>query len=299
MLLRVGTMMGPTGAGEDIIPPVISPEVQAVFDRMSALTQQEMNAIETFVNGLVSDGVYDNITEIYAPCLNGTDFLTGFRFMTAIVSENIPVHTPGQYIDFQNTSQHWLDPVNLDTFATLDGFMGAYVVFTQADTDTNSDLFGVADATQICYLRWRGSLQEDFNSQYNVTSQNPRATTVVRPDNDFIGFGLNGIANLELQPGGILLQTDRIRNATVPKVDCQWHGHNENGIPSNGNMTNCRYSLMLHSNIQVPLNIAGAMRDRVLQFLRDIGVAGVPTQIFITTESGDTLTTEAGDSLIT
>jgi len=243
---------------------------------MSALTVTEEGSIETFVDGLVAAGLYNDITEIYAPCFNATDYLTGFKFMTLVNSEQVPVHTAGEYVEFQNNNQHLLDPQNMDTFSTLDGFMGCYNVFTDVDTTNNSDLFGVEDASQICYYRWRGDDTDDFNAQYNVTDLIPRTTSSVRPNIDFVGFGLGGTDQIELVVGGSVVRATRVRNATVPKVDCQWHGHNVNGVPAAGNMSNSRYSFMIHANGLWSDGDIVSLRALVLQFLRDIGVTGIP-----------------------
>jgi len=191
--------------------------------------------------------------------------------MTLINSEQVPPHTAGEYVEFQNFQQHLLDPNNLDTFANIEGFMACYNVFTDADTTNNSDLFGVEDATQDCYYRWRGNDTNDFDALYNVTLL-PRTTANVRPTGDFVGLGLNGITLSEMQPGGTIVTATRVQNATVPKVDCQWHGHNINGVPAETDMANSRYSLMMHSNGVLTTGI----RARSLQFLRDIGVTGIP-----------------------
>ena len=254
----------------------VSSQVQAVFDRMSALTQTEKDAIETYVNGMVADGIYSNITEIYAPCLNATDFRTGFKFQTAIQSGTPPVHTPGQYIDFTTGSQHWLDSADFDTFATVDGMIAAYIVLYNPDVTANSDLFGLATAGVECYMRWRGNDTNDFNAIYNVTAATPRTAANVRPTGDLVGFGLDGVDVFNLQPGGIVVKATRVPVANVPAGNpLQWHGQNIDGVPSIGNVQNSRYSLMIMGNTISDTN-AVQIRARSLQFLKDIGVTGVP-----------------------
>ena len=255
-----------------------SAEVQAVFDRMAALTTQEEDAIRTFVNGLVSDGSYAVMTEIYAPCLNATDFLTGFKFMTLQPSASPPVHTPGEFVEFSTNAMHYLDSDDFDTFANVEGFIGVYNVFTAADGVGNSDLFGLADVGgNECYYRWRGTDTTDFNALYNVTAATPRGATNQRPTGDIVGMGLEGLEVFELQPGGIIAKSARTPNASVPTTHpCQWHGQNLSGTPAAGNMANSRYSLMLHSNGLLSTIVQGSIRARILQFLRDIGVTGVP-----------------------
>jgi len=274
-----GGIITVTEAGPSAEPPAptFSVPVQAVIDRMSALSQTEIDAIEAYVDGLVADGAYSDITEIYAPCLTATDYHTGFKFMTLIDSAAPGVHTPGEFVDFQTGSQHMLDSAPFDTFATVQGFMGAYIVFTAADSASNSDLFGIATAGIECYMRWRGNDTNDFNSIYNVTSATPRSVSQVRPTGDLVGQGLEGTDVFELMPGGIINKSTRVPNANVPATHpCQWHGQNIDGTPAAGNLQNSRYSLMIHSNVIISTVVQGVVRARSLQFLRDIGVTGIP-----------------------
>ena len=257
----------------------VSAEVQAVFNRMSALTQTEQDAIEALVDGMVAGGYYTDITEIYAPCLNGTDFLTGFKFMTLIQSAAPPTHTPGQFVEFSANSQHLLDSANFDTFATVEGFIAVYNVFTGVDTTGNSDLFGVADAGgRECYMRWRGNDTTDFNIIYNVTGATPRPAANQRPTGDLVGMGLEGTDTYVLVPGGIIAKAGPLTpHPGVPQTHpFQWHGQNLSGTPAAGNMANSRYSLMMHSNAVISAVAQGSVRALALQFLRDIGVTGVP-----------------------
>ena len=257
----------------------VSSEVQAVLNRMSALSGGEIAAITAYVDGLVADGSYAAITEIYAPCLNGTDFLTGFKFMSLLPSASQPAHTPGEFVEFSTNAQHFLDSADFDTFANVEGFIAVYNVFTAADTVGNSDLFGLADVGgRECYMRWRGNDTFDFNAIYNTTAATPRTAANLRPQGDLVGMGLEGTDVYVLQPGGIIVKAGpRTLHPGVPTTHpCQWHGQNLSGTPAAGNMGNSRYSLMIHSNAIVSSVLQGSVRARSLQFLRDIGVTGVP-----------------------
>ena len=253
----------------------LSAEVAAVFARMSALSQTEMDAIETYVDGLVTAGLYANMTEIFAPCLNATDYKTGFKSRTLIDSPTPPLHTPGQYVDFSTGTRYFLEDVDFDTYATIDGVIAAYIVFTGADTTGNSDLFGVATAGNEFYMRWRGNDTNDFNAIFNVTSATPRSAATIRPTGDLVGMGLDGTDLFNLQPGGIVVKSTRVRNVVPTGNPLQWHGQNIDGVPSVGNVQPSRYSLMLTGKSVVDPN-ADQIRPLSLQFLRDIGVTGVP-----------------------
>ncbi len=270
--------VGYTTASE-IATSLVAPagdQVELVLARMSALDATETSAITTYIDGLVADGIYANITEIYAPCLNGTDYKTGFKSRTLIDSPTAPVHTPGQYADFTTGTRYFLESVDFDSYATVDGFIGIYNVFTGADSAANSDMCGIATAGVECYMRWRGNDTNDFNAIFNVTSATPRTAANVRPTGDIIGFGLDGTDLFVLEPGGIVVKATRTPVANVPaNFPLQWHGQNIDGTPSTGNVQNSRYSLMLTGNSITDANAVQA-RARSLQFLRDIGVTGVP-----------------------
>ena len=254
----------------------LSAPVELVLARYSALSGGEIAAITAFVDGMEADGAWSLVTEVYAPCLNATDFLIGMKHQTLQPSASAPVHTPGEFVDFTTNAMHYLDEVNFDSFATLEGFAGVYNVFTAADTVNNSDLFGVADATNECYLRWRGNDTSDFNTIYNVTSGTPRTAANARPTGDMVGMGLEGTDIYNLSPGGIVTKAARTPSAVPIGHPMQWHGQNLQGSPASGNVANSRYSLMLQANGLLSNIAQGAVRARCLQFLRDIGVTGVP-----------------------
>jgi hypothetical protein len=253
-----------------------SPEVQAVFDRMSALTQTEMDAIEALVDGLVADGLYSAVDEIYAPCLNATDYLTGFKVDTLINSAAPGTHVPGQYIDFTANNQHVLEGRAYDSFAVADHAMGCYVVMYDPDTGGNSDLFGLATAGIEAYYRWRGNDTNDENCLIHVTSATPRAAVIQRPTGDVVGAGFDGGGNIiQLTVGGLTDITARTPEGVPATHPMQWHGQNIDGVPATGNVTNSRYSVMFHLSKTSPMNLT-TMRTRLLQFLSDIGVTGLP-----------------------
>lgn len=253
----------------------VSPEVQAVFDRMSALTQQEMNAIEGFVDGMVVEGLWADVFEFYAPCLNGTDFLTGFLTDTLQPSVLPPQHTPGEYLDFVNNGMHVLEGRNLDTYSVQDLFFGAYVVMYDPDGTGNSDVYGITNGGADTYMRWRGTDTDDFNEHVGQTSSANRSIAALRPTGDFIGLGRTGGTTYNLQPGGPAPIGIQAFNGHPTGGPVQWHGIWNNGTPAAGNMANSQYSCMMSMVAPIPADI-GKVRNLVLVFLNAIGVSGVP-----------------------
>ena len=245
----------------------------AVLARFGALDGTETAAITAFVNGLDADGIWDDIFEVYAPCLNATDFLIGMKTDTLIQTGG--THQPGQGIEFTTNNQYLLEGRDFDTFAQANMFFGCYSVATIADTTTNRDYFGVATAAVECYLRWRGTDTNDVNSVYFVTGSTPRTVPAGAPDSDFIGCGLDGATVRELHNGGVVLSAARTFEGIPASNPMQWFGQNIDGVPSVGNKRLSRYSIMAHLADPSDARIQ-TLRSRSLQFLRDLGVAGVP-----------------------
>jgi len=179
-------------------------------------------------------------------------------------------------LDFTLASQYVLEDRDYDTYADVESFAGAFVTFQAADGTGNSDYFGVTDATEEAYYRWRGTDTTDTNAIWNVTSATPRGSLSGKPDADFMGVGLEGTTISELD-GGSLVNSTRTAESVVPgPFPLQWFGRNVNGTPGVGNKIVCEYSCMLTMNGQTQAQITST-RIRVLQFLSDIGVTGLPS----------------------
>ena len=260
------------------VTPVNSVPVQAVFDRMSALSLQEEDAIRAMVDGLVIDGLYSNVLEFYAPCLNATDFLTGFKVDTLIQSAAPGTHVPGEGLDFLNNNQHVLEGRAWASFVPVNGQMysGAYSEFLQADVIGNSDYGGVANGTDEASFRWRGNDTNDYNHKYHVVGNTPRVAIATRADREVWTCGFDGTDVLVSVLGGNLAKATVAFQAVPAVHEWQWHGKMIDGVPSVGNVTNMRFSVMFHlDTVQTSQGVAD-LRARVLQFLRDIGVSNVP-----------------------
>jgi len=253
----------------------ISAEVQLVFDRMVALTPVEQDAIEIFVDGMVSEGLWGNVFEFYAPCLNASSFLIGFKTDTLLQSASPPIHTAGQYLDFTTNAMHVLEGRNFDTYSTPDMFFGVYNVFTDADVNSNSDLFGLTDGSAEVLMRWRGNIQNDFNELVGNTITGGRSAANQRPTGDFVGLGRSDTTILNLQPGAVVDLATVAFVAMPSGFPMQWHGQMQSGTPAGGNVQNARYSCMM-SMAAPSIADSGKVRNLVLGFLINIGVTGVP-----------------------
>ena len=254
----------------------ISEEVQLVYDRMSNLDAREMAAIRGFVDGMVLEGVWADVFEFYAPCLNGVDFLTGFKTDTLVQSASPPTHVDGQYIDFINNSMHVLEGRNFNTYSQPNMLIGAYVVMYDPDTVNNSDIYGVDDGIGgEVLMRWRGDDTSDFNEHMGNTAAGGRTTAFLRPTGDFVGLGRIGSDIYNLQPNGIFFSSEQPSVVMPTGFPLQWHGQMVSGTPSAGNMADSRYSCMI-SMASPPVSAQGKVRNLILNFLIGIGVTGVP-----------------------
>ena len=260
------------------VTPVNSVPVQAVFDRMSALSLQEEDAIRAMVDGLVSDGLYANVLEFYAPCLNATDFLTGFKVDTLIQSATPGTHVPGEGLDFLGGVQHVLEGRVFASFVNANGqgYSGGYSEFLAADGTGNSDFFGILQGANEVQFRWRGTDTTDYNHKYSNASLTPRVAANTRSNREVWTVGWDGTDILVSVVGGNLVKATHTFQAVPTTHPMQWHGQNIDGTPAAGNVNNMRFSAMFHlDTVQTSQGVAD-LRARVLQFLRDIGVSNVP-----------------------
>ena len=260
------------------VATAISAPVQAVFARMSALSQQEKNAIEAMVNGLVTDGLYSDVLEFYAPCLNATDFLTGFKVDTFIESANAPTHVPGEGIDFLTGTNHLLEGRAYASFVAANGrgFSGGYSEFFDADIVGNSDFFGLLTGANEVQFRWRGTDTTDYNIKYNTTGLIPRIAASVKTSREVWISGWDGTDLFATVAGGVVEAVTQTFLGVPITHPMQWHGQNVDGTPASGNLQDMRFSVMFHVGGVPTTARLVAMRARVLQFLRDIGVSNVP-----------------------
>jgi len=269
--VTTGTAQGETG---------ISTEVQAVFDRMSALTQTEKDAIQVMVDNLVADGIWANVTGLWCPALNGTDFLTDFiNDASPLTLPSGGTHTPGEYIDFAAGGHAQTPNISSNYGFGLTSFpicMGLYVVLTAADTINNTQYLGYTDATNSLQYGfwWRGTDTNDYNVNFGKTGNSPRPPFGTRASGDFLAGGGNTTTeDFFLFEGGADATLSRTNEATFDAQVIHFNGRNQQGSSNSARAS--RHSLWFIGAINN--SEAVVLRTRVLQFLIDLGVTGVPT----------------------
>ena len=261
----------------------ISPEAQAVLDQMVNLSPQEESAIINLVDGLVKDGLWDFVIECYAPCLNLADWPTDWKNVGAPV---VPVgntdHVPGEGVDMVSFGDHCAMTVNLSALQTANpSGAGAYIVFTDADAANNTDYFGAVNAGLECYLRWRGA-NLDLNVAWSHTGINPRPSPSpgTRPSQDQgdiiqCGSGAGGTTAYFFNGPDQLSTEARTFEGGWPAIAMHWNGRNNAGASQQARAARHSFWFLLQGHD--PDTDCPQMRSRVIQFLTEIGVTGLPT----------------------
>ena len=259
----------------------VSPEAQAVLDQMVALSPTEESAIINFVDSLVKDGVWDFVLDCWAPCLNASDFLTDFRNVGGVLTtiDANQTHIPGQGLEFTSFGAGVVTPGNLSSFMTANpSGAGAYLVFTLADVTGNSDYFGAVNFGIECYLRWRGLTNADMNIAWTHDGVSPRPfPPAVRPTGDVIQGGSGSGGTSAYFANGSTLQTNIFRTfeGSFPTAAMQFNGRNNAGATQQARDSTHSFWFLMQGHD--PATDCLTMRAAVLQFLRDIGVTGVPS----------------------
>lgn len=257
-----------------------SPEVQAVFDRMTDLTQTEMDAIEAMVDGMVDDFTYENVFEFWAPCLTGTtDHQTGFKVFPSseMNVQGSPVHVPGEGLRPASPASGWLMTTAFNTLPLTTDNSGAFSYFHNEGSyiDTgNGDYFGITSGTGLeAYMRNRSDANSfDINSVWNQTSATPRVSITGLLHEDLIGLWSQPTESYVLHPGAVIdsvARTDGVANVNP----FGWSGRNNNGVLQFSPQGLHRIFMFMEK--PDPTNVQ-LVRARVLQFLRDLGIADIP-----------------------
>lgn len=111
----------------------ISPEAQAVLDRMTAISVPEQDAIIAFVDSQVASGNWAKLDEFWCYALNGTDWLTGWKSLTATAFRNLTRTANGAYQGdtdaeySQGVAQTGLIPANQSVMQDGSLSMGIYL----------------------------------------------------------------------------------------------------------------------------------------------------------------------------
>jgi hypothetical protein len=169
-----------------------SPEVQAVLDRMTAITAGETTAITAFVDGCVADGNWTLIDEFFCFALNGTDWLTGWRTHTASVVGGTIVRTAngaelagaGSNLEYIETN---IDLATLTNFQQQDASSGLFIHACPDWGAGNFDFYGIDNNTAGSWKnRHRGSDTNDLRIYPNTGTLTTVSNSL--PPADLVGF---------------------------------------------------------------------------------------------------------------
>lgn len=154
----VGNWISLNGGGGGTI---VSPEAQAVLDRMDSLSEPERSAIINFVDYLVSQSVWDKIDDFWCFALNNTndDWLTGFKATNCTLSASAPARTANGASISSSVTSYITIPKNINSFTNhqpADGSMGVFLQAATKPAPSINPFFGVSVGTARAYMSFSG-----------------------------------------------------------------------------------------------------------------------------------------------
>lgn len=251
-------------AAESPAGEFITPEAQAVLDRMSGLTATERQSIINYVNAEVTASNWAQVDEFFAFGLSGVNALTGFIAKTA--TNNGATHVPTQGFDFDGASNF----INTNFNPSIDGSnyqldRGQAEAYTTTGDDIGATrhLFGAFDNTQRVRLQVGNGKNVSFNANTNVnTAGNDIASDTLA--------GLHSSANvLNYTENGQILGTGANTPTALPA-----------SVVHVGNSPNVASNFWIGNVAQ--FMIGGVLPDQaahytnLLQFLIDLGTFSQP-----------------------
>ena len=251
-----------------------SPEAQAVLDRMTALNQTEIDAITTFVDGCVADGVWQFIYDFWSWGLNSADYLTGFKQYGAadLVQGSGLEHLPGEGIRTTESSGGLRMVANWDTVPLTVNHSGFLLEFHNEgnyNTGSNGDIFGIrAVGGQQCYLRNRSAGNgHDINATWNHSGVTPRPDTAGLLHEDVIGMWATPDTSINiLHPGGLIesaSRTQSIKDANPFSLFGAWNGSAFTFVP----LGVIRFGCFVEKPNDV---VIGLLRARIKTYLAEL-----------------------------
>lgn len=250
---------------------VVSPEAQAVLDRMSNLTPQETAAVVRFVNAMAAGLLWGLVDDCWAPPLTDPqDALTGFVTNPFGWLTNIGgVHVPGEGLQFGAGANGIISSTGVLAWPTIPQGVLFYNTDEGSSDTANVDYAGFTSAGVEIYLRRRSDgAGFDTNAVWAQAGVTPRPLTVGPFTDDVCGWWLEALSVGTLHPGGIIESSSRV--AAVPPLNEQFsfHGRNDAGTIQNSGQAMERFWLVLKSS--TPSEVA-LIRPLILQFLTDLG----------------------------
>jgi hypothetical protein len=233
-------------------PPSISPEAQAVLDRMTALTQAEIDAIIAFVDSQVTSGNWAKIDEFFCFALNASDYATGWKAVTGspnAMSRGSNGMTPDNSGSYFDTT---LIPESLTHFSTATGDAGIYVHSITYSGAANTQFFGCTHSVsgQPLRIRQRGNDSNDIEAHMNVGGNmlNARAQAGLSGH-----FGVQGRAGVlyTLFDGVQQAATRTISSAARPDISIFVASANVGGSPDGTTRTATYTSFYIGDNLDV------------------------------------------------
>jgi hypothetical protein len=276
-------------------PSGVSPEAQAVLDRMTSLSQAESDAIVTYVDNIVAGNMWDRVEEIYCFGLNEADSLTGFKSRVATIQKPSEwTHSKARgwvtnSADTVNAISTNIIPSTMWNAGANLGSMGVYVTDNNYTGTSNQDFFGVRNSGLELYLRSRGSDTNDANILFMYTTQMTRPSWPQSElNNCLLSIGTTAYATaydaFYSRYDGV--NSENVYNSVsvfegAPTIEAVINARNDGGTMQNSRQTG--YGLYFCMNQDFPESFYSPtaydyydFRADTIQFLKDVGVTGVP-----------------------
>jgi hypothetical protein len=269
---RTGTATGTsTATATATAESSISPEAQAVLDRMSALDATEEQAIIDLVNGLVTEGLWSDVSGWWGLALNGTDYLTDWvDDVSPLVITGTAPHTKGSGIDF-NINSYARTPNNFETYInTYPSCAYVQAQMTQSSGTANTDFFGMLNAGLEVYMRYRGTDTNDYNVTWGQAGVSPRPSFTLDPLNQEANYVTGGNSSIEVY-SMVQTSTTQTNSRTAEGFPSghpfQFNGRNSSGVSQQARGGIFRIAILANwSSTEVE-----TAKPYIDQFLTDIG----------------------------
>jgi hypothetical protein len=260
----------------------VSPEAQAVLNRMTNLSVTEENAIIAFVDSMHSRGDWSNVIECYCYALNQIDSLTGWKTYTGSIDKpGLWTHsnTRGYVTASTDTvnpirtgvvpSDHWSASAN-----DHDGSMGVWVTDNSYTGTSNQDFFGINESGVEMYLRHRGSDTNDVNCLFFGTTYSSRPN-INQGDmkDDFFGIGRRPTDEQFMSKGLAEPTVSTIAFESVPTIETFVNARNNSGTPQNSRPTGYAFFIAFKP---APLNDYASFYGDLKTLLGTLGVTNIP-----------------------
>jgi hypothetical protein len=210
-----------------------SSDAEAVFSNLpNALTNDEKDGINTFVNASVASGNWAQYDYFFGFFLDdATNALTDWKTGLTATAVNAPTHTANQGYLANGTTQYVNTNINPSTdstnFVLDDAHIGCYV-YDNLDTGANKMLFGSAVGGSSVYTQFYQ------NTNINLRFNNTNPTTQYFSDSYFVDNSRynavrGGASDVDFYKNGTKLVDGTVSSTSIPNTNLFTLAQSNNG----------------------------------------------------------------------